>query len=69
MDGRDTGKPGVRRYECVSTRGAGRRGQNGGEGAGPRPFPVQAQAFAQVRFLDDEQRREQLDEGYSAVPV
>ena len=61
MNGRDTGKPGVRRYERVSTRRAGGCGQNGVEGAESRSFPVKAQPFAQVRFLDDEQRRQQLD--------
>jgi hypothetical protein len=61
MDGRDTGKPGVRRYERVSTRGAGRRGQDGVEGAESRSLLAQAQPFAQVGFLDNEQRRQQLD--------
>jgi hypothetical protein len=60
-DGRDTGKPGVRRYERISTRRAGGCGQNGIEGAGPRSLPEKAQPFAQVGFLDDEQRRQQLD--------
>ena len=61
MDGRDSGKPGVRRDECVSTRRPGRRGQNGVEGAEFRSFLVQAEPFAQIGFLDDEQRRQQLD--------
>jgi hypothetical protein len=61
LDGRDTGKPGVRRYERLSTRRTGRCGQNGVERAEFRSFLVPAQPFAQVRFLDDKQRRQQLD--------
>ena len=56
MDGRYTGKPGVRRYERVSTRRVGGCGQNGAEGAESRSFLVQAQPFTQVRFPDDEHR-------------
>jgi S-adenosyl methyltransferase len=49
MDGRDAGKPGVRRYDRVRTRGVGRRGQNGVEGAESRSFLVQAQPSARAK--------------------
>ena len=60
MNGRDTGKPGICRHEGLGSRRMGRSGQDRVERAKARSLLEQAQSFAQVSFLDDKQRREQL---------
>lgn len=60
MVGRDSGEPGVCRHQRLGSCRVSRGGQDRVERAEARSFREQAQSFAEVSFLDVEQRREQL---------